>query len=426
VKFNPARFLTRALTHWTDAPLESRLRSLILFALLSLLWLLLFRHELSRPLPFPPHSDEGFYLSAACDSAGGLILSEKAPMYSLWLRAVCLLNSCVAVRCLFWDRLCSIFLLSLLCSCLGERFFGFRTGVLFGFWIVNSKYIVIEPNGSNRLAAILFVVSLLCLFVPNRHARLPAATLLAFLSSLARPEMRVPLLAILCYIVVREAIALLLHRAHSAAGSWRKEIGYWVLAIGLAASLQAYVTTHGVSDKGLGFTTEDAFTLGFGVTYIERNALSVQYPDAWQAAYEVVGRIMPGVSHPYQALIHFPRHFVDHFVYNFRKCAVVMFSLLFGYCSRSLQLGAFLCYLVAGGLWPGRTAVKQAAKPLSPAQHEQLVVWFSSACLLVPLSCVFLILWRYYLPLIPLGLVGVMFVIRKAQMHLAGFHADKA
>jgi hypothetical protein len=421
---NLARYLLRAYTGDRGAPvIETPVLSALILAGLSFFWLLALHHDLSRELAFPTRSDQAFYLRAACDPLNRFALSQKAPLYSAWLGAFCSLSDMNPSRCFVREKLGSLFLLSLLCAYLGKCLFGMRAGVFLGFWIMNSKYIVIESNGSNVLAASLFVASLLCLFLPSRDARLPAATLLLFLSSLARPEMRIPLLAVLLYVAVRGVKSIIVRQDLVEARPLRRSLKNWAVVIIIALALQALITAHEGLDKGLAFSAENAFVLGFGVTYIERHGLSGQFPDPWHEAYEVVDYIMPGVSQPYAALLLYPRLFGEHVIYNVRKSMRVLPSILFGFWNRPLQVTAFFCFLASHALARGRRRHEDRWKSLSSEQAREVIVWLSAVCLLVPVACVFLILWRYYLPLIPAGQIGVLVILQKAWALLPRFGA---
>jgi hypothetical protein len=366
--------------------------------------------EISNDLHYPTSSDQDGYVENACNVAMRFSLSQKVPLYSIWLGILCSAEP-DPQQCLIREKLISLLLLSVLCGLLGAGLFGQRAGLLFAFWTLNAKYLAIEPNGSNSLAAALLAASLLCLMLPRPGLRLPCAMLLLFLSSLARPEMRIPLLAVLLFVSAR-GFWRLRRAASTGGGGFFGEPWAWAVVAALALGTQLLVETHESSGREAKWSVSNAFVLGFGVTYIEREGLSKEFPDPWHAACGVVGYIMPGVETPWGALRQYPRTLLAHVRYNVGKSFKVLPSLLFGFSSRRLQVVVLLS-LLAEFLWRRvRGQPTGAGTALDSDQREALALWSVAACLLIPMACVFVILWRYFLPLLPVGLIGLALLWR--------------
>ena len=170
-------------------PLLRRLLfSLGTVAVLVAAMLALHAHLRSYPeLSYPPGPDQANYLNEAPQFQRHLLLDPKVPLYTVWY-SLFYATAPNLYWCFYIERYALILLISVLVAFLGYRLFDHRTALMLGFATLNAKYLVVEPNGSNGLAAAMTVAAALCL-TSRKSLRWPGAIFFLYLSMLARPEM---------------------------------------------------------------------------------------------------------------------------------------------------------------------------------------------------------------------------------------------
>jgi hypothetical protein len=402
--------------------------STLLLPFLSMLLLLgLLHHNLSSRLRFPDGADQDVHVASARNFIHNFTFEAKCPLYTAWLSLFCALGKDDPARCFLLEKYVSVFLLSLLTAYLGTALFDKRTGLLLGFWMLNAKYLLLEPNGSNALAAIMFVASALSLCLHHRAIRLPLSLFFFFLSTLARPEMRLPFLIVLMFVLVRGAIRLARRRKRAEKGAAilpGRAVSYWAAAIILSLALSVIINNNLDSNR---WSISNAFFLGFAVNYVARHNLAEQFPRPWASAYEIIPRAMPEVKDPIDApgmsgLIHtiqlYPQEFITHVLYNVKVAARVLPAMVLGFDSRLLMLLALAAHL--GSYFFIKGSRRENYRQTPRALWQELLVWGLAATLVVPVSFVILVLWRYYIPLIPIGMIAVCFIIHRVLDRIQG------
>jgi hypothetical protein len=275
-------------------------------------------------------------------------------------------------------------------------------------WVLNSKYLAIEPNGSNTLGASLFTLSLLFLLASPRDRWLPAALVCLYLAKLARPEMGVVLACVVAYLILQ--LWFRYRSGHPGLTISKHTPRAWVLAVAVTLSAHVFVVRH-VDVSTTGWSSSQAFVFGFAVTYVEREGLSDDCPNPWDAPYEIVSRLMPGVMTPEDALVKHPRLVAEHVAYNAKKAIRVFLALWFGFLNRGLQAAAIALYALVVILIPSVSRASTARESLQAGQRKLLLAWAGSAGSLLPVACVLIVLWRYFLPLLPLAVVGAVVLL---------------
>jgi hypothetical protein len=109
-----------------------------------------------------------------------------------------------------------------------------------------------------------------------------------------------------------------------------------------------------------------------------------------------------GARTPLQALRSQPRELLAHVAYNARKSVRVLLAVVFGFEHRASQLAVLLLWLAALVTRGERTA----APALRTTARADRAIVAGSLLLLLPVSWVVLVLWRYYLPLLPVAIVA--------------------
>src|SRR4051812_29459938 len=166
-----------------------------------------------RELSYPPGPDQSNYLNEAPQFQRHLLLDPKVPLYTVWY-SLFYATAPNLYWCFYIERYALILLISVLVAFLGYRLFDHRTSLMLGFATLNAKYLVVEPNGSNGLAAAMTVAAALCL-TSRKSLRWPGAILFLYLSMLARPEMIIPLGLMLIYLLAKGLMWMRRERRHS-------------------------------------------------------------------------------------------------------------------------------------------------------------------------------------------------------------------
>ena len=366
-------------------------------------------------LRYPPGPDQISYLTEAPDFQNHLLVDPKVPLYTVWLSLFF-----ASAPNLYWtfyvERYASILLLSVLVCLLGRRLFDLRTGFFLGFWTLNAKYLVIEPNGSNALAASMFVAAALCL-TTRKPQRWPATVFFLFLSSLARPEMLLPLMVVILYLVWK-AIVWFRTRWRESATAASSKWYYWAALVLVVAGLTAFIKTR--ANLSFPWSPSFAFFAGFAVNYVKRNGLLQQYPNPWLATPQIIAQVMPRVTEPVsplaspirgiiQAWAFYPRECLYHTAYNLKMAIITVPAVAFGFYSRFLMLIAAVAWLGSYYFVRRRQRANFTRVPEN-VWRDLIVLSVASASLLAALLC-FLVMWRYAFPFLPVILFAIAYLV---------------
>jgi hypothetical protein len=419
----------------------------------ALLFVAIFSHHLLRQesyYPPIPGGDQDVYLNTAAEFPTNFTVSQKSPLYTMWLGAfyyVCGGDK----QSTFWaERYASLIILSAAVGYLGLLLFDARTAAFLAFWVADCKYIEVDSNGSNPLAASLFVASLICLVAVKSKARLPLSVLLLFLASLARPEMRLPLFAVLLFLTARAVIGYARRRATSRASDKRpphaahaadkdrsgkslasraldliaptdashprvgdssfdlnsRALYHWIVVLVIAVSLSVFIHRNARNDS---WSVGYAYFMAFAVNHAARTHTSHLYPHGWPPMDATIRKVLPQVPTPIntemglgeigRAARIYPREVIANFFYNVKTAGYVLPALMLGLHGRALWVLAFLLY--AGSYYKWRGVLYDKLRRLPRSVIQELLIWGASALMVIPATLLIFVEARYYFPLIP-------------------------
>jgi hypothetical protein len=367
--------------------------------------------NLSRRLPYPPGMDQDWYLETGQSFAEHFVFMWRTPIYSAWMGTIYLLSGESVKTTFFAEKIAAVALLSLLVCWLGWQIFDKWTGLLMAVWVWNCKYLLLETNGSHTLASSLFVLSLLCLYLPADFARTPLAVLLLFLSGMCRLEMRVVAALVVGHLLVRYFVAWRCDdRAKKVMA--HKELLAWAVVVFIAAGLYALfmirVSTLEPSIPG------HAFRQNFAANYVERKGVSDKYPDAWRQNPVIWNEVLPGATTPIDALIKYPGEVIGHFYWNLKLLIRALPANVLALYQPLLMLLLFglwaWAYWVAGESGSG-SVFKLDAQKLLPA-------WLAAILVLIPITIVLRVAARYYQQLIVVEMIVLLTIARATMMYL--------
>jgi len=366
--------------------------------------------NLSKKLPYPPGMDQDRYLENGQSFAEHFVFMWRTPIYSAWMGTIYLLCGKSVETTFFAEKIAAVALLSLLVCWLGWKIFDKWIGLLMAVWVWNCKYLLLETNGSHTLAASLFVLSLLCLYLPADFARTALAVLMLFLSGMCRLEMRVVAALVAGYLLVRYFGAWMRDdRVKKVIG--RREIVAWVvvtfIAVGLYALFMTRVSALEPSIPG------HAFRQNFAANYVERKGLSDKYPDAWRQNPVIWNEVLPGATTPIDALIKHPVEVIGHFYWNLKLFIRALPANVLAFYHPLLMLLLFglwaWAYWVAGG--SGGPVLNLDPQKLLPA-------WLAAILVLIPITIVLRVAARYYQQLIVVEMIALLMIARATMMYL--------
>lgn len=420
----------------------------------ALLFVAIFSHHLLRQesyYPPIPGGDEDVYLNTAAEFPTNFTVSQKSPLYTMWLGAF--YYACGGDKqSTFWaERYASLIILSAAVGYLGLLLFDARTAAFLAFWVADCKYVEVDSNGSNPLAASLFVASLICLVAVKGKARLPLSVLLLFLASLARPEMRLPLFAVLLFLTARAVIGHARRRTtsrasdkrppHAAPAAGKDRFGkslasraldliaptdarhargvgdssfdlrsralyHWIVVLVIAVSLSVFIHRNARNDS---WSVGYAYFMAFAVNHAARTHTSHLYPHGWPPMDATIQKVLPQVPTPIntemglgeimRAARIYPREALANFFYNVKSFARVLPAVMLGLHGRALWVLAFLLYVGSYYKWRGVLYDKLRRLPRSVIQ--ELLIWGASAFMVIPATLLIFVEARYYFPLIP-------------------------
>jgi len=374
----------------------------------------------SQRLPYPPGMDQDWYLENGRNFAEHFVFMWRTPVYSSWVGTIYLLCGSDIKTTFFVEKIIAVVLLSLLVCWLGWKVLDKWTGLLMAIWVWNCKYLLLETNGSHTLAASLFVLSLLCLYLPVEFARTPMAMLMLFLSGMCRLEMRVVVALVIGYLLVkyfrkwRRGNGIEKAIAH-------KELLAWVMLVFIATGLYLLFMTR-VSTLEPSIPAH-AFKQNFAANYVERKGLSDKYQDAWRQNPMIWSEALPGATTPIDALIKYPGEVMGHFYWNLRLFI------------RALPANVLAFYhplpmLLLFGLWAWVCLVtgKSGDGPVFKLDAQKLLPgWLTAVLVLIPISIVLRVAARYYQQLIVVEMVVLLAIARVAITYLKkAWLGDKA
>lgn len=391
-------------------------------------------HGLADRLAYPPMSDQRMYLAGGMEFAERFLFFWRAPLYGAWIGIFHIASGGDPAASFHFEKLTTLLLLGLLVAYLGRLLFDVRTGLLLGVWVLNCKYLVLETNGSHMLAACLFVGSFLCFFIRDRRARLPAALLTLFLSTQVRSEMWIPFCAIVLSLLVL-AVKDRVQGKGRVTSSLARERSYWVGGTIVAMGLSVLFYARATPPESHRFA--EAFAMNFAMNYVDRNHLTGEYTAPDLPYTEIWVRALPGVSssadaierdrgelHLIDAFKRYPSEMLAHVLYNISLSVRGVPAMFLAFDRPMLMLIAFMVYIGSFVVW--RRPGPDRWKSLPENTKRLLVVWSLEACLLIPITLIFRVVARYYIPFAPVAMVFAVFVVRAVLSKVVHSRAGSA
>lgn len=369
-------------------------------------------YRLFQRIPYPPGIDQEEYLAAGRSFAEQFVFFWKSPLYSAWLGIFHFLSGGNQEFCFFLEKAVSVLLLALLVAYLGRLLFDTRTGLLLGVWVVNCKYLIWEVNNSHTLTACLLVAGALSLFLPNERARVPLALLAVFLSTQVRAEMRLPLAAMIVYVLWSWGRGLIKQTGASSIFDARA-FRWWAGCGAMALALLVLFATRPGGEAKYELANE-AFAQNFAANYVDRFGLHERYPHPWGAAHEIMGNAMPGADGLIEAFVKHPREVAAHVLFNIKVSLRALPANVLGVTNRWLMAAVFALYLVSFWLWPQRESYRAKWTALPEETRRMLIAWALGSGLLILNTYLFRVAARYYIQLIPVQTLIIVGVLRAA------------
>lgn len=385
--------------------------SLATFVVLAATMLVLHAHLRSYPeLSYPPGPDQINYLDEAPLFQQHLLVDPKVPLYTVWF-SVFYATAPNLYWCFYIERYALVLCLSVLMAFLGGRLFDRRTGLMLGFATLNAKYFVIEPNGSNGLAAVMMVAAALCL-TSRKSLRWPAAIFFLFLSTLARPEMVIALALVMFYLLGKVILWFRRTRRES-----RRFLGpsfyQWACLLVIVASLTVFVKTH--ANVAAPWSPTYAYFAAFAVNYPKRANLTEKYPRPWEQSPQIIRDVMPQITEPVsptasplrgitQAWTRYPKECLSNTAFNVKMAAITLPVIMLGFSSRLFMLIAIVAWVASYFFVRGSNRQNFTQTPAGTWQ-DLIALAFASLSL-IGVTLFFLVMWRYYFPLLPVFMIG--------------------
>ncbi|MDX2031119.1 MAG: hypothetical protein SF339_10640 [Blastocatellia bacterium] len=351
---------------------------------------------LRAPASLGPDQEE--YLASGVAAYEEQVFFWKAPLYSLWLAAFYRISGGDAARYARLEKGVSVLLLALMLGALAWRLIDGRTGLLAVFWTLQCKYLLVEPNNSHTLAAILFASSGLCLLTLKPAQRLPAALFALFLAAQVRAEMWLVLGGVIAILFLREGWERLREKRRTtlfAAGSV-----WW--GVGLALALGVWTLFHFRQGSENHYRLlDEAFAQNFAANYVERNGLEAQYPSPWRSCHEIRRTVMPGAEGLVDAIRLHPGIVAAHIRHNVRVSLRAIPASVLGIDRKGLWALVVGLYLVSYLVTWTAPSTTTGWSRLSEEQKWQLGALAGSTIALVLSTWLFRAAARYYIQLIP-------------------------
>jgi hypothetical protein len=375
---------------------------------------------LRAAVAFPTHTDQDGYLQAGHDFVAGFHMLERAPLYSIWMGLFHLIGGGDPTRVLFLEKLASTLLLGALTGWAAALLFGGLTGGVLAFWAIDAKYLFLEPNGSHVLAAALLMLGVAALLARG-PSRWPLALLAIFFAAQVRSEMSVVLLLFVGISLWRAGVRRELRRD----GAVRVWVGCIILA-GLFLGL-----SHSRASGREPERYAVAFGQNFAVNYLEIHSAMELYPTPWSSYREVWSRFLPRASDSIgsttlgNTLRHYPEDVLRHFAHNARLAVRALPAMIVPSHPLRLLLIVVLACAVRFS-WIRRSGPRISDwRRLPETRRQEIETLFICSLALVPLSLVFRVAARYYLPLLPMELLAIPLAIQRLAPRLRVSAADR-
>jgi hypothetical protein len=384
-------------------PQETMHRTLKL--LLPLTCLVLVGVQLRQSVPrfsYPTQSDQDAYLEWGRQAATAGRLQSRSPLYSLWIAGAHLAGDGSLTTTFRIERLSTLLLLSAVTGLVAAQVAGFSGGFLAVAWLLDTHYLLKEPNGSHTAAAVLWMAGIACLLVVEGERRRAVGALFFLLSTQIRSDMWLPFALLLVLLSRRD---------------WREGRGQrlraWALSMGVGLVL---VTGLALSSHGFeGNRLRELFGQSLSMTRLERieGTPPDQLPwDDWEAVWT---RTFPGIPDALTLLRDRPGEVVAHFGFQARRSVRTI-------AADVLRLENPVGLMLAVALWlavlrSGENTIGPGSRPAALDKPGALGDGLGAAVALltlIPVSCVFRVAARNYLQLVPPTIVTAIALTKYA------------
>jgi hypothetical protein len=373
-------------------------------------FVLIFHWNVLQHYQYPTGSDQDSYLIHAKTFVERGVFSERAPFYTVWLSLFYLLSGGDFQLCLMYEKATLILLLSLFTALICRRIFDWRTGIFAGCWVLNCKYFILEPNGSNSIVAVLITGSLISLFYLAESIRLPVSFFCLYLAAMVRPEIWFLIGAIILG-------QLLTNREFQIRNCLKKESlrNYlhpaWLLNIILCTSF--FIYSEVMMDNKLKGIHQEAFRQNFAVNFIERKDLEAKYQQKWHAIDDIWKNYFSDANDIKTLILRYPKEMTNHLEYNMKLATRAVPAAIFGLLNNTLLVIAILLYSIFEYKFPIPKRFHNDDGTLE-CEIKWIVVWgISTGIIIIPMTLFFRTAARYYIPLIPFLIIAIVCTIRQ-------------
>jgi len=350
------------------------------------------------------------YLPAGQACAEQFVFFRRATTYSAWMAGFYLATGKDLRSTYYVEKLSTLVLLAVAVAMLTTRLTHGLLGLAAGLWILNSKYLVLETNGSHAFAALLCTGAALSLTLPTQAARLPLGLVWLAAASQSRTEVALVLVVFsflgVCHWLVHKDRLWPRDGNRSSVSRWVAS-GLILLAVGALVILR-----RGPAEPG---RLREAVMINFCLNYLDRTGTITgrgepDFPTIWEKAFRGSGvtaleiRRDPRQIRPAHAFLARPEEMAAHITWNLRLLARAIPAVLtapWHYTVAAVVLG-----LIAVSLsWPGEPL---GGHPVVDERQYTLLgrLAASLVLVLVALTVVLRPVARYYIPILPVFVVG--------------------
>jgi hypothetical protein len=344
--------------------------------------------HLSRTIPtfaYPTHSDQDDYLRWGREAATSGRLQSRAPLYSLWIGAAFLTTDGSLSRTQQVERTATLVLLAAVTGWVASRLVGAYGGVLASGWVLCSRYLVGEPNGSHTATAVLWMAGVGVLTLSRGGLR-PAAAFLLGMSTQIRSDMWFPALVAIPLLVRRDWQEFRFRNATR----WLSGGSALVVCIGVLAAL-----SHDLERSRISVL----FRQSLAMTHLERTEGVPAHKLPWYEYETVWARFFPDTPDGWSLVRERPEVVVQHIAYQARlsvhTLAADVFRLEYPW---AIGAGVVLWLVLE---------LANGTDPPSRVGYDVIVAMLALVAL-VPVSCLFRMAARNYLQLVPAAIILVM------------------
>ncbi len=358
-------------------------------------------------LAYPPGLDQDAYLVAGRNVVNHFVFMPGKPLYSAWMGLMYVLSGSDLKACFYLEKTVSVLLFAFLMAMLGLTLFGARTATLMGLWALSCKYLTLEPNGSHAFAASLSVASVLCFFLPSKAARLPASLLLAFATTLVRPEMKLPFYCIGLGLLAWHFVNRRKRDSQAAerSGLSDQRATYWAAAAAVAIALTALFALRSTTDRS--YFHRLAFQ-EFAATYMDRNHLPerfpTRFPGRWDATAQsaVYHEIIPMAATPVEIVRFYPHEVLGNILYNIKTSVTrVLPAMFLAFDRRVLMLLALVLYCASFAFWREHRNPPPSSREGAETIRTVLIVWALASALVLPVVMLLHVSARQFIQEVP-------------------------